>query len=200
MGLFDIFFGGGGGDGGMGAYLAFQRGQQQKVELEAERQETLSRATTDLRRNTLADRRGYGGSVNVGSAAPNLTDRTLRARMLALPPEDPQRVAYEAAQEREASLTAEHRRIQTGEEFKVVDRLSTITTELGKLRDKGFRSDKEINAVQGLLDRLTALQGERAGRYAGREDVTTLRTTLEQRLKRARSRPVSVPNDPSQGL
>ncbi len=184
-----------------------QRREQERIERERGRQTLFARSATERRRGQLADRPGFGGVVAVGAASGQLTDARLAARIEQLreiaegprirePGEarERQRAArmqveeFDRAQAAERGGRAEQRRIQTGEEFTVRDRILELRRGLEDLAEPAFADPSEITDLEKLLADLTTLGEERSGRHGGREDVAELRADLEARLEAARAR------------
>lgn len=87
-----------------------------------------------------------------------------------------------------AAGRAEQRRVQTGEEFAVRDRILEIRTGLDDLAVPTLLDPSEITSLEALLADLSTLSTERSGRFAGREDIAQLQADLEARIAVARQR------------
>ena len=176
-GLFGTLFGGGGGVGGgvgsMQDFLDFQREQQARLKLEGEEAEEFAKTLTSFRRGVLADRPGFGGLVNVGSAV-QASDARLAARIATLDPDDPEAIAFRESQAAERTDRAKSLMTISGEEFKIRGRIRSLSSGL-----KNADLDKLRKIIKGLTD----LEGERSGRFAGREDVGKNITKAEERIQ-----------------
>lgn len=179
----DIFGGGGGGggDAALLAFLAFQREQQEKLELEGERAEEFAETLTEFRRRQLSSRGGFAGSVNVGPAVID-TQARLARRMALLAADDPTRIAFEEARAERAQEASLSRRILSGEEFEIEDQIRDFQTSLDKF--SGLRGD--VTGLQELLNEINAFGKERAGRHAEREDLIKLLADAKGKLQKAK--------------
>ena len=111
--------------------------------------------------------------------------------------------AFDAAIGAEQTGRAEQRRVQTGEEFAVRDRLLEIRTGLEDLVEPRFADPDEVTRLEELGAQWREIGAERSGRYAGREDLAELLADLEARLAAARARrerppPSVVESDPAE--
>lgn len=180
--IFNPFGGGGGGNAGadsMNQFLTWRRQQEERLKLEGAEYEEFRKTITSFRRNMLADRPGFSGLVNVGTAVKD-SDARLAARMAKLAPDDPDRVRYDKAQAAELVDFRKSRMTISGEEFKVRERVRDIAK--GVDDDLTFDPSHETR-LQDLIDQLTAIRKERSGRYAGREDISKGLTAAREKLE-----------------
>lgn len=144
--------GGTGGSDAFQEYLDLLRRQQAQQEQTAEREEERAETLSDYRRNQIADRTGYAGTVMVGDATQR-SDATLAAEMEALRvAETPGRVpgsptagerqiiTYEQAQQQEREDTAESLRILSGEQYDVEDEYRRL---LQQFEDDGTDASRQ---------------------------------------------------------
>ena len=175
-------FGGGGGGGGAAAandYLAWQRQQIERLRLEGAERDEFTKTLTSYRRGILADRPGFRGLVNVGSAVQD-SDARLAARIGQLDENDPQRIAFNKAQAAEAATRIKARMVISGEEFKVREKVRGIREKIDEDVVLGTETETRL---EKMIARLNALRNVRGGRYAGREDIEKSILEAQKRLR-----------------